>query len=365
MNPERQVAKLEGLLERIKRNAVLPRPVAVASAAAHSPAMTAAPGTTRAAPPPPAAPLPAAPPLAAAPSPVVELPEPEPLAARAPTPERVEPPAPAIDELDDFGDLEPVEPLSDDLDLDEAEDLELIDDEIIDITDLDDEEAAAIEAEAAEAEGAPSSSPRPKAAAASMDEALASAAAQMDGDREVPLKTPPPESGDQVATPVGGGPLRHRPPADDLLEVGDELPQRDFGAGPTPEQLGETIDLDEPLGPALELDTAKAAPPPVPEAPSPLEEPIVSAAAGTFDADLELPPEAAADLAKHRARGEAEVLPEPMAPPAASTLVAGEVRPEVVQRPAVAAGLPPAYAAAAQSFQPRSFGELLDASLSL
>jgi hypothetical protein len=342
MNPERQVAKLEGLLARIKRNAERPRlptPTAVAS-----PAMTAAPGTTRAAPPPPAVPPPPAP-------------APEPLEARARAPQPVAPPAPPIDELDEFGDLASIEPPPDDLALDEAEDLELIDDEIIDITDLDEEEAAAIEAEAAELEAVPSSSPRPKAAG-SMDEALASAAAEMGEEREVPLKTPPPESGDQATGPMGA-PFRQKPPADDLLEVGEELPQRDLGAGPTPEQLGETIELDEPLGPALELDTVKAQPPPV-EAPSPLEEPIVSAAAGAFDEGLELPPEAAADMAKHRARD--QIATHPAAPP--TPAAAGEIRPDVVQRAPVG-GTAPVFATAAQSFQPRSFGELLDASLSL
>jgi hypothetical protein len=262
-------------------------------------------------------------------------------------------PTPAPEQRDEFGDLAAEEPLADDFDLDDAEDLELIEDEIIDITDLDEDEARAIAADAAEEEGVPLSSPRPKAPE-SMDEALTNAAQQL-GEREVPLKTPPPESGDQVATPVAKAPKRHKP--GELLEVGDELPQRDLGAGPTPEQLGETIDLDEPLGPALELDTAKAQPPPVAAPPSPLEEPIVSVAAGAFDEKLELPPEAAADMAKHRAR---EAAAAPVQPPAQ----VGQVTPDVVQRPALAA-VPTAFATAATGFHPQSFGELLDESLSL
>ncbi len=316
MNAERQVVKLEGLLARIQRNAARPRPAAAAVVVAPEPESPEAP-----------APAPAEPAVVAPAAPLA------PVVAVAPAP------AAASTSVDEFDDLE------------DAEDLELVEDEIIDITDLDADAAAEMGAEAEPAE-APTSSPRPKMVAESMDEALASATEH--AGREVPLKTPPPESGDQVAVPLAR-PLPRQPlPSDDLLEVGDELPQRDFGDGPTPEQLGETIELDEPLGPALELDTAKAQPPRV-EEPSPLEQPIGSAAVGTFDDDLELPPEAAADLAQHRAREAAA---------AAATAAAGDVRAQVVERPALA-DVSPTFAAAAESSRPMTFSELLDESLSL
>lgn len=353
MTPQDQIAKLEGLMARIKRNAALPRPVLAAVASVpEQPAV----GVASA--------------LAAAP--VADLDEPGDFDLDSlPPPAPPAQAAPAIDELDDFGELAAEPPAdaaaADDLSLDVAEDLDLIDEEIVDITDLDAEEAAAIEAEAAAFEDAaeppPSSSPRPKATAASMDEALASAAEELgEEEREVPLKTPPPESGDQMSSPpLAGADLRHRDVPADLLEVDEHLARREI-SGPTPEQLGETIDLDEPLGPALELDTAKAEPP-LPVKPSELEAPLASAAAGTYDEALEAPPEAAADLARHRAREQAAaaVPAAPAAPvaPAAS----GELAPVVVARPVVATA--PAAFAAAASFQPQSFLELLDASLGL
>ena len=331
MNPQQQVATLEGLLARIKRNAALPRPAVAAPA-----------------------PQPVAPGEAALASSIAELDEPGEFEAEAPSP----PPAATA------SDLAAIEPPPQSDSLEDTDDLELIEDEIIDITDLGEAEAAAVVAEAVEAEveeaPLPSSSPRPKVAAESMDEALASAAEQLsEGEREVPLKTPPPESGDQEMVPlvVRAG-MRPRPPSDDLLEVGEELPHRELGEGPTPEQLGETVELDEPLGPALELDTAKAAPP-VAERPSPLEQPLVSAAAGALTDDLELPPEAAADLAERRLRMEAPVPP----PVPLRDGVAG-VQPEIVRRPAIGVAAA-AFAEAASNFRPRSFAELLDESLSL
>ncbi len=91
------------------------------------------------------------------------------------------------------------------------EELELLDEEeFVNLTDAE-----------MEAEEPPASSRRPKAAE-SMDEALAGAAEQLDMEegREIPLKTPPPESGPQAAPPPqahgaaaaprGGRPARGR-----------------------------------------------------------------------------------------------------------------------------------------------------------
>jgi hypothetical protein len=87
----------------------------------------------------------------------------------------------------------------------------------------------------------PSSSRRPKLPEQTK---LTASTADLQQDREVPLHTPPPESGRQITAPVQI-PAQGAPPRD-LLQVGEEISPRPLGPGPTPEQLGETIDLDEP-----------------------------------------------------------------------------------------------------------------------
>ncbi len=214
----------------------------------------------------------------------------------------------------------------------------------------------------------PASSRRPKVAA-SMDEALAGAAElEMDQGREVPLKTPPPESGRQVAGPPPQGLHQPAPPADFGSDV-DDLLEADISSGtqhakpavPTPEQLGQTIDLEEGAGVPLELDAPVQ--PPEPTRAEELEAPLPPREAhGSYSAGLAPPPEARAELEARRRR-EAEPPAAPSAPPPAPP---GEVKPEIVQRPAVAASGPAAqFLAAHREFKPESFLELLDASLSL
>jgi hypothetical protein len=311
---EQQIEKLQGLLERVQRNATLPRPAA----------------------PPPA--------IAAA------------------------PPEPAVEE--------PVEE-------EEVEDVDLFDEDIVDLT-ADEIGAEEIGAEEIAATGPeleediffedeeeiepPASSRRPKVAA-SMDEALAGAAElEMDQGREVPLKTPPPESGRQVAGPPPQGLHQPAPPADFGSDV-DDLLEADISSGtqhakpavPTPEQLGQTIDLEEGAGVPLELDAPVQ--PPEPTRAEELEAPLPPREAhGSYSAGLAPPPEARAELEARRRR-EAEPPAAPSAPPPAPP---GEVKPEIVQRPAVAASGPAAqFLAAHREFKPESFLELLDASLSL
>lgn len=321
MNVEQQVEKLQGLLERVQQNAARPRP----------PMAVAAP-----------------PPAAATPPPAVVAP-----AVVAPPVEE-----PAVEEA--------------------VEDIDLLDEDIIDLTA---EEVGAEEVEAAavvptgpeleediffedeEEIEPPASSRRPKVAA-SMDEALAGAAElEMDQGREVPLKTPPPESGRQVATPPSQGLQQPAPPADLGAEV-DELLEADISsgtqharpAGPTPEQLGQTIDLEEAGGEPLELE-APAAPTPAPARSEELEAPLPPREAfGSYTDGLVPPPEAHAELEARRRRDA-----EPVAEPSAA-----DVKPDVVKRPAITASGPAAeFVAAARDFKPESFQQLLDASLSL
>jgi hypothetical protein len=154
----------------------------------------------------------------------------------------------------------------------------------------------------------PASSSRHRVAG-TMDEALARAAEhiELEEGREVPLKTPPPESGPQAAMALPAG--IHAPLAPDIEELleADILPVHGMRADlPTPEQLGQTIDLEEARGPHLELDSALAA------APVPLHEELPSEElevtlpqrefGGGYQDDLMPPPEARQELEAHRQR---------------------------------------------------------------
>jgi hypothetical protein len=333
MNPADKLSRLHELLERVRRNASAPRPVA-ATIEEPAPAAVAVPTNGG--------------------------------AATAPTEDL----SVAIESAPDS------EP-------ELLEDIELLDEDILDVTpedELEPAEAAAEEATPPEPEPAaaaaatgldfeeeaeeelPASSRRPTAAAASMDEALATAAEQIDlGSAEeppVPLKTPPPESGRQVAGPpsdaLGAARVRGAlETAETSAEEPTELELPEAPAGPTPEQLGETIELEVSEGPELEL-AAPVEPKPAP-APDALEAPIpASEAPGRFDQALVPPPDARAELEKHRQQAGAE---EP---------AAVETGPEVMRRKAVPPdALPATFSGEAQAFQPSTFLELLDASLKL
>jgi hypothetical protein len=217
-----------------------------------------------------------------------------------------------------------------------------------------------------------------------MDEALAAAAEQLDVEHEVPIKTPPPESGPQEAPAPTGLSAPSAPDVDALLGGELDIPTREAPAalaapGPTPEQLGQTIDLEEGgTGPSLELaehqhDAAVEA--------APVEELEVALpgrdAVGGYDDSLRPPPEALSDLEAHRRRLEDDIPPppeslatlpsvQPGAPEIVPIQAAPEapVGPEVIARP-VSAGTPETFSSVRESFRPNSFVELLDASLSL
>jgi len=162
----------------------------------------------------------------------------------------------------------------------------------------------------------PASSSRSRIAG-TMDEALARAAEQieMEEGREVPLKTPPPESGPQAATGLPEGIHAPLPPdIEELLEA-DIMPSGGVHAAvPTPGQLGQTIDLEEARGPSLELDQ-----PPVFK-PEPLQDDLPSEELevtlpgrefiGGYQDGLMPPPEARQELDAHRQRvGDDSLLP--------------------------------------------------------
>lgn len=328
MSTSRRVAALTELLARVRRNAGIPRPAR---------ALTSSVGGQ----------LPAED-LKGEDVDLVTVPPPAP-AAGGPTPRH------DLDEPDAAA-RSGVIPLEAGLEIDG--DVELESGELIDVTDLSPEEVATIEAEAAEDVAAelpdeaapPSSSRRPRLA----DEAELTESGADPQEREVPLHTPPPESGRQVTAPVQIP--AHGAPPRDLLEVGDELSARHPGPGPTPEQLGETIELDEPLGGDLELDEASEAPTPPPPPRDDLEHELPRGSPAAYDSSLELPSSAAEDLVRHRvrerARGEAVAAPVVAAPTAVVE------RPVLHARPAEIKGTVPRA-------EPRSFLELLDDSLAL
>ena len=253
----------------------------------------------------------------------------------------------------------------------------------------------------------PASSSRHRVAG-TMDEALARAADQIEHDegREVPLKTPPPESGPQAAmAPLPAG--IHAPPApdiDELLEA-DILPAHGMSAAvPTTEQLGQTIDLEEARGPHLELDHPAAVDPSPVAAAVPNEELEVTLPrrefGGGYQEDLMPPPEARQDLDAHLQRVGDDVIPPPPeslgqypsmqpsanasgmfaasgapsvtteSPAAAVSTVTieapgnAEFSPELLARPDLNPG-PVAKFIRAEAPRPNTFLELLDTSLAL
>jgi hypothetical protein len=372
---------LQGLLERVRRNAAKPRTPRAAATSEGTPKPVAA------APPPPQQPPPvvaARAPVVAARAPVVAAPAPPPIAsppepppiAPAPTAYHV-PATPPVTEI-----------VVDDADA-TVEVMELDEAEIVDITLEDEEEAPAAQAPAAaevpervaakppaavtdidfedEDDRPPSSSRRP-ILATSLDEALTGAV----DEHEVPIKTPPPESGPQEALPPAQV-LQQKPLELDEPGMEAELAAR---SAPAPEQVGNTIELEEPAGPALELDSLPAESGPQP-----------GRAADALEAELRAPSDRPARSAppptpvvEKAAESDAPELtsavvpvsapiPPPLEPPRVEQLIppaTARVEAEITPR-----SLPPndvpvaAFARAHREFKPATFLELLDASLKL
>ena len=208
----------------------------------------------------------------------------------------------------------------------------------------------------------PDSSPRPRAAA-SLDEALAGVTAE---SVEVPIKTPPPESGRQPLEGVYAAPIPETP-----------LPR------PTVEQLGETLDLEAPTSAALELDLAK---PKVQKAQEDLEfelppraSVLEAPARGEFPA---LTREAVEPASRHRApeQSQTQILNVPdegdtietaaiVAPSEGSAPSTDRdnlaLSPDLTERTSEVQAVAPEFIHPAHKFAPKSFAELLDASLKL
>ena len=300
MTPRERISRLEGLLDRVQRNASRPR-----ARRAAPPAKAPAPAAVAA----PVAPTPPAPPVVAAPSSVPPW-KPEPASTVQQRPSTIPPE-------------------------------ELSEDDLIDVTTIPPEAPAAAAPVADEVEEPPASSRRSKVAE-SLDQAIASAAAQAD-EHEVPIHTPPPESGPQEAVLPAGIEAPRAPAFGDMA--------RAPSLGPTPEQLGETIELEESEGPEIEIEVAGVAPPkPVPE--RQVEElevalPRAEMPSGTYDVAVSMPAQA------------------PFVPSAMPTVRATPpVAPEVTARPELLAA-EVARVVIISEKSPENFAELLDGSLGL
>jgi hypothetical protein len=258
---------------------------------------------------------------------------------------------------------------------------ELSEDDLVEVTEGTPQPAGTdVDIDFEDEEQPPASSKRSRVAS-SMDEALA-AAARHEAEREVPIKTPPPESGPQEAPPPMGLAAPAVPDVHALL--GDELdiPTRSEVAvaaapGPTTEQLGQTIELEEARGPSLELAEQQAANASAPVAVEELEVALPSRdIVGNYDESLQPPPEALNDLEAHRRRLEDDIPPPPESLAQLPSIQPGQpvaeivpiqaapVEPEVIARP-LPMGSPESFGSVRETFRPSSFVELLDASLAL
>jgi hypothetical protein len=187
------------------------------------------------------------------------------------------------------------------------------------------------------------------------------------GDERDPLMTPPPESGPQQAPPGG----LFAPGVPDVDNLRAEAPPMSQGAdyGPTPEQIGESVELEERGGPALELDTARGRPetmPPKEELEALLNPPP---SVGIYDESLLPPPEARAELVAHDRKfatpREAGAEPGGFSFTSEAPVLENELAASEVFTPALPSGGAPELRLPAASFRPQTFVELLDASIAL
>jgi hypothetical protein len=242
--------------------------------------------------------------------------------------------------------------------------MEISDDDLIEVSTLPPEpegpQTLASDSDAAETEETerdeqpPASSSRFKVPG-TLDEALASAA-QSETDREIPVKTPPPESGPQEALPASALETARMPDVEQLEADLSGPPSM----GPTAEQLGETIELGEPRGPELEIDVTIVTEDPL-DMPAPAEElevslPRPSMQSGLYDVAVTAPPPEPAVTVEAPPPAVREAVTMP-------TRAAHDV-PERTLRPAIGA-TDAAEVKLITSSVPKTFVELLDASLGL
>jgi len=353
-----RVQMLEALLERVRRNRNAPRAAAPVTTGTGTPPMppvvlhapiASAPSVAVTPPAPPVAATPPSPPVASArppePPPAPAAWQPEPGSAVQPRPGTMPPPSLPPEEVSD--------------------------DDLLEVTTIPPDAVEEVEAEPAVAAapdptlaGLPVLEPPVlehdtmevseitavgvRVSGATLD-ALAGAAQleneALEAEREVPIKTPPPESGPQEALPPTGLEAARTPDVDQLEADLISPPSM----GPTAEQLGETIELEAPRGPELEIDVTVEEPAASVE-PAPAEElevalPRPSMQSGLYDMPTTPPAE-----------------PPPPAAAAAPVEVPATDSPQRTARPALGA-TDVAQVTLAPSSSPKTFVELLDASL--
>lgn len=380
MTPRERIARLEGLLDRVARNAARPRtrrvavtptpvaavpapaPIAVPSPSApkpsapdSAPVVVAVPAVEpaaigRASDVPPPSSVPTAPPAAPAAmaSPLDSTPPFESVPPVAAAPPVAAPPvtSPSISSVPAWkpepGSQVQARPSS-------MPPEELSDDDLVEVTTvpppLVPEPVAPASSEVeVEIEEPPASSSRSKVAG-TLDQAIASAAAEP--EPEVPIHTPPPESGPQEAVLPAG---IEAPRAPEFAELATEH-VRPASIGPTTEQLGETIELEGADGPEIEIEVG-GAPLPEPRVERPVEElevtlPRAEMPSGTYDLSVSTPAETPI---VHSAT------PASPAPQ--------NITPDITARPAVAEA-DVMRVVRVPDKAPETFAELLDASLGL
>lgn len=348
MKPSERIGRLEGLLARIRRNVSRPRVPAEKAALPKDPPLAAAAPTAakpEPSPPPPQASLPQASPTQASPPVAPPL---QPAAAPSWPPE-----PPSAVQAAQLSSLPPEE---------------LSEDDLLDVTTLPpapaQEEITHIAAAGNTHQGvdidfdaqdeAPASSRRSKVAE-SLDQALSGAAERLEDGREVPVKTPPPESGPQEAAL----PLQiEQPGVPELTSLEQDLPAE---AGPTAEQLGDTIELGVPSRVPIELDPQQSLKSPQLETPDELEVslPRRELPSGMYDSSLNASPPAEA-----RAEAAEPAVTPPTDRPPAYPPLAAPLSAETTARPAVG-GISVARVIPARPAATRSFLETLDAALAL
>jgi len=242
--------------------------------------------------------------------------------------------------------------------------MELSEDDLIDVTtmppgpDPDSAEAEPLVAMGAEPEAEPDeeqppASSRRSRGPATLDEVMANAS-PAESEREIPVKTPPPESGPQEALPPTGLEAPRLPDVEDLEADLSGPPSM----GPTAEQLGETIELDAPRGPELEIDITVSEE--EPDVPAPAEElevtlPRASLQSGLYDVSIAAPP--SIDVPEREVHVAVTV-------PAVASSPESPEGPERLARPALGATDVAEVRFGTRAAE-KSFLELLDASLGL
>jgi hypothetical protein len=366
-----RIERLEALLQRVKANSGKPR-VKAAAVSAPAPAPI---SDTR-----PRSAIPAHDAEEAEPVPLVRVTQasappaaPAPVADRnSETPDISVTPFSETGEVSalEYGDAEPLEALTDG-------DLEDISSDLLESLPPTADVSWSQSEQAAADDEPPVSSQRPRLASG-----LEDTGDFAPSDREAPLLTPPPESGPQEAPPSAGLSAPGVPDIETL--VSESVPPAAISLGPTPEQIGESVELEEASQAALELDVARAHPATIP--PKEELEALLGpqSRAGVYDEALMPPPQALDDLEAHDRRQASAPPGEELPPPAfpsepathAFTPAAEAPAPAYEAMPAYEAGpevhaavLPAGGAPAARSplpvFRPESFLELLDASIAL